>query len=443
MVFAALIIEQRRSLGKDPMLRIRDETITPADVQKYWKRKPYRPEDSPYFPGNSQGIQPSTPAVSPTSSIYPALPHPGASYPGLHCVDMDNEDLDFGESAIVGLGEDVPFPQASQTYTDTNLQYFCGDTLLCPSECGLDWHTQSQSVPPLWIPAVHSQQETFIFYANEYMRAGVEAYKNKDTVLVQTEDLSSRIIAQYLQGRIQFPRGKRELSMFEPDVPLQLENFISTALNSTYPLLLPHLLWGLVNPTKRRLDTSTEVRRPEMRDLLALIRSIPKSRTKPGAYLLIRILETLDVDNVSPFLNTVSDLMSAIFKATAVGDDTILAAHLYEALGEISTIDRSCRTALDYFSKAGAALIRATNTSRGLGFGIERNMLQVIGCLLQLDDLEEAEKVVKHGLCLFATDESRPERALMLKDLSRIRYKQGRVTEGDQVFDEALQVLQS
>ncbi|KIW20724.1 hypothetical protein PV08_01301 [Exophiala spinifera] len=344
MVIAAFIIRQRQSVGMDTMLRIRDEIITLADVQRYWKRKPYGPKDSPYF-GFPEVFSEVIQYWPPALSLRSALPPPEVSFAELNQVDQDNECLYADERALMDLDGDEPCDK---------------DGIFLPTLIS----GTSAKVPSTTHATVHAAQETFNFYANVYTRVGVERYREESTYALDLDNFSCTLVAHLLQRSLRPRRLQVGTSPTTPELKPMPAKWFLNVLYDNPPVLLPYLLLGLVHGiTGLSIEEAAEVWRAEAGELLASIRRILGSATNSSSYSLLRMLEVLDVDNVRPFSDTISDLMPDVFKSMAIGDETILAAQLFLTLGQISKVNKSHKAAHMYLSKADRVLRLGFNRS--------------------------------------------------------------------------------
>ena len=148
MAFAARVIEQRQSRGRDTRLRIRGKTFTPADVEKYWKRKPLNVEATAPVPHTPPCIEYWTPAPSPATTGSSELsPSSTQTRKGK---EVDDTSTDF-------LSHDIQAVMAVDNWVFQEL-------------------ARSPSVPPLMIHNSFRSQEKLIFYAHEYTRASWDRY---------------------------------------------------------------------------------------------------------------------------------------------------------------------------------------------------------------------------------------------------------------------------
>ncbi|KIW50727.1 hypothetical protein PV05_09515 [Exophiala xenobiotica] len=261
MAFAARVVEERQSHGKDTRLRIRGRTFTPTDVEKYWKRKPLSVEDAASVPHTPPCVEYWTPAPSPAMTGSSELSTSSTQ------TRKGNEVEDMGTDF---LSHDI---QALMSVDDLNSTEFA----------------QSPSVPPLMIPNSFRIQEKLIFCANEYTQASFDHYlgmRNTDWSLAENTLVKFLDMASDWLGTVYYGRMPCTAAVLE----LEIGRMIPGILRQKPLFLLPRLLaLGLVVQGTTRSDQYCQ----SYRKLIMLLKEQAEA-VLPSAFPLTILLESVN-----------------------------------------------------------------------------------------------------------------------------------------------------
>ncbi len=261
MAFAARVVEERQSHGKDTRLRIRGRTFTPTDVEKYWKRKPLSVEDAASVPHTPPCVEYWTPAPSPAMTGSSELSTSSTQ------TRKGNEVEDMGTDF---LSHDI---QALMSVDDLNSTEFA----------------QSPSVPPLMIPNSFRIQEKLIFCANEYTQASFDHYlgmRNTDWSLAENTLVKFLDMASDWLGTVYYGRMPCTAAVLE----LEIGRMIPGILRQKPLFLLPRLLAiGLAFLGTTRSDQYCQ----SYRKLIMLLKEQAEA-VLPSAFPLTILLESVN-----------------------------------------------------------------------------------------------------------------------------------------------------
>ncbi|KAK5272967.1 hypothetical protein LTR96_002599 [Exophiala xenobiotica] len=404
MAFAARVIEQRQLRGKKTRLRIRGKELTPTDVEKYWKRKPSKVEDTALVPDTPPCMMYWTPAPSPamtgTSELSPS-------------------------STQTRKGKEV-----DKTSTD----FLSHDIQSVISVDDWDFHelVQSPSVPPHMIPSSFRSQEQLIFSATEYTRSSLDlrlGLQGTDLGLPEEALATFMNMASRWLRIMDYGLAPCTAAVLE----LEIGEMVPGILRQKSLLLLPNLLGvGL------RYHPYCQ----GYRKLLLLMKERAEA-VLPSTSPLTALFESVTglLEHIGPITKMVSDLTQNVCSKW-FSDDSSLAFRFHESLAWSALEQENWLDALQHAQKAEDAAIQILGPSNKHHPRVLPTHYHMVIALIGMGDPGQAERMIQKGLsscnALPNSDTTEYIRSSFLLALAGIRHRQERVVEAKQILRQLL-----
>ncbi|KAK4939150.1 hypothetical protein LTR10_020545 [Elasticomyces elasticus] len=401
MAFAARVIQDRRSLGKDTRIQIRGDTVSQEDVRRYWRRKSWKAENSAPVACTPPGLRYCTPTPALTASS-PAAPQSQAT--------TTSEGGDNYMSATVNIG-------GHQAETFQYLQ---------------DYEFRT-SLGPVMTPDRLRNQELVLHQAKMYMQGSLEVCHGPENSkfnqeFFRVDALVCEWLANLAYEHAPYTAAMTELKIYDMVPQLSFEMNPSLLMSL---MVAANFIWaeqqghGLVSQGVQKL-------------LSKLLQHT--SAAYSSSFQLATLFHTMaqHINEFATWTKAILELAADLFLSSSSNGITST-WWLFLALAEIYRLESDCQTSLHYAKRAETAAAVSHNSLEKSLCARETQIKIYIG----MTALDQAEAEINDALaaCLAEIHNGRDMWDLhssMLYHLSGIRRLQGRQAESRHLADQSL-----
>lgn len=402
MVFAARVIEDRKLLGKDTRLSIRDNVVSPEEVRRYWKRKLSQTKDMPFVASTPAGVHYWTPCPSPSLATrsHSSTLHSDAS-----------TDSEGDEVTIISVDEHDLWDLSDARAENPKPNLF-----------------------RIMIPDRLRTQELVLVQAKMYMQSSLEACGDVELYNIRMPARFSPLIDRWLwnvrYGRAPYSARISEIEVYET-IPKVLSERHPLLLQDLLAVLACHCAWGDRYGCRDLTQNAQKL-------LLQLNQytSAAYSSSSPLPTLFQAISRHLGdiVPWARAILEMVEDLLGSItncaLRSYILSRKDIRIADLY-------LIERNDQAALHYAKRAEKA---AAALDRDFVAGSLRAKEYQVRALIRMEAFADAEAMIHAvlAMCLEEEPAVRDVQSSMIYRLATIRRRQGRTAEAWELIDQLL-----
>ncbi|KIV77785.1 hypothetical protein PV11_09565 [Exophiala sideris] len=404
MAFAARVIQDRRSLGKDTRFQIRGDTVLQEDVQRYWRRKSSKAKDMLLVASTPPGLRYCTPTPAPTASS-PSTPQSQST--------TTTEGGDDYMSVNVRIDD-------RQTETFQHLQDY-------------DFRT---SLSPVMTPDRLRDQGLVLYQAKMYMQGSPEVchgpeHSEFNQVFSRFLTLMSQWLTNLAYEHAPYTAAMTELELYDmiPQLSFEMNSRFLTSLLSRFAV---NCLWaerqghGLVSQGVQKL-------------LLTLLQhtSAAYSSSFPLATLFQAMAQ--HINEIGTWTKAILEL-AADLSVSSPSNRTSSRWRLFSALAELCCAESDYQNSLHYAKRAEMAAAASSHHPLEKSLCAKEDQIRAY---LKMGALNQAEAGINGALatCLARLHHGLPTWDLysrMLYYFSEIRRLQGKTAESRRLMDQSL-----